>query len=297
MNANLKKFDFDLLLKPWETERAYKDLPEDDYHYNIVAMSSGKLGHLLDSPAHFEQSCLADRAEPTPAQRFGSIFHKAVLEGPAFRKLFIVQPEFSGTGSKKAKAEWLEAHQGRIIIKTEEEDQITAMCESILRHPTAAAILQGCAGRTEISGFFNYDGVRCKMRADVWRRDDMIWDLKTTQCAAPDEFARDAWNMRYPLQAHWYSLGAQKITKRRHDFGYIVVEKKEPYPVAVYTAGAAYLTAGETLANMALKRFHAAMAAKRFRAYSDDAQELQIPAFAPRQLEDMEIAEATLYAS
>ena len=293
----MKAFDFSQFTKPWEKEQAFANLPDERYHNDIVAMSSGQLKKIMESPAHFKSACLAGPGEPTPAMRLGGIIHKAILEGPEFRRRYKIMPEFSGKGSKAAKEEWIAAHPGAIIISADEEQQIAGMLESVMAHPLSAALLSGCQDRIEISGFFNHQGVRCKMRADVWRKDDLIVDLKTTQSAAERDFMKDAWNLNYPIQASWYTMGAEKITKRRHDFAYIAVEKTPPYPVAVYTAGAAFLTAGEKLVTISMNRFHEAMKSGRFRAYSDQAQELQIPVWAMRDLEELDRVETTLYAS
>lgn len=291
-----KEFDFSRFMVPWEKQGIYHGVPEEYYHDKVVAMSAGQLKTILDSPAHFQAACLKGRSEPTPAMRFGSLAHKAILEGPEFLERHIVMPEFGGKGSKAEKADWIEKHKSRIIVTEEELEDITGMLNSVLAHPVASKLLAGCGKRTEISGFFNLDGIRCKMRADIWRVDNLIVDLKTCQSAAELDFMKDAWSLRYPVQADWYTKGAEILTGQRHDFAYIAVEKKRPWPVAVYTAGAVFLSAGEQLTNLSLARFREAMNTGKFKAYSEQAQELQVPPWAMRELEEIQRVEQTLVA-
>jgi len=280
--------DFNKFRKLWEREVAYADLPDTEYH-STIAMSAGQLKTLMDSAAHFKSLFLSPKGEPTPAMRFGNICHKAILEGPEFRARYRIIPEFKGTGSKAAKADWMEENKNAILITEEEEIQIAGMLESVMAHPVARALIEGCESRTEISGFFNHEGLRCKMRADIWRADDVIVDLKTTKCSAEREFTRDAWDLCYPIQPAWYLLGASKICKRPiRTFAYIAVEKSPPYPVAVYTASPTFIEAGERLVQIALKRFHQALDSGEFLAYSQQALDLQLPPWALRDLEEIE---------
>lgn len=295
----MKAIDFNELRKLWPQEVAYADYPEQQYH-ELLALSSGKMGQLLDSAAHFRSSMQAGYVNSTsPALRFGSIFHKAVLEGPEFLARYRVMPEFSGKGAKAAKAEWIEAHSGAIIIDSQEEmDQLSGMMESVMEHPVSSALLRGAENRKEITGLFNHEGFRCKLRADIWRSDDVVVDLKTTACASENEFMKSAWNFRYPIQAAWYLNGASKISKRPvRTFAYIAVEKTKPYPVAVYTASAVFLTAGEKMIQMGLKRLNHALDTGFFGGYSQQAQELQLPPWGIRDLEEMERVDETLYTA
>lgn len=289
-------FDFKKFRDQWKEEVAYADLPDTEYH-STVAMSAGQLGKLMNSAAHFKSSFLEPKNEPTPAMRFGSICHKAILEGPEFRARYRIMPEFKGTGSKAAKAEWCEENKDAIIITEDEEIQIAGMLESVMAHPVARALIQGCEKRTEITGFFNHAGLRCKMRADIWRSDDVIVDLKTTRCAAEREFTRDAWSMHYPIQPAWYLLGASKICKRPiTNFAYIAVEKTAPYPVSVFSATPPFIEAGEKLIEIALNRFNQALDSGEFLGYSQQAIDLHLPPYALRDLEDLERADQIIYA-
>jgi hypothetical protein len=293
------KYDFLQFTTPWE-EQKFLNMTDDEYHQRTIAMSSGKLKELLKTPAHFLSSLTVPRKE-TPALRFGSIAHMAILEGPRFLEKYKVTPVFMGktkdgrdsaqSGEAKAKkAQWLlDQPKGTIILEDQAElDQITGMLTAIMDHPTASFLIR--QGKPEVAGLFNHQGIRGKLKADILIEEhSIIADVKTCIDAAETPFTKAAWNNKYMIQAAWYLLGASIITGRKWDsFSYIAVEKTPPYAVAVHTCDVAYLTGGERMMEVALGRFKRCIEKGEWPGYPTAASVLTLPSYAMYEIESLE---------
>ena len=85
MSEEQKPYDFSRYLVPWEKEQFLKSVPEEVYHAE-PAMSAGQVKKILSREGgihllHAEKN-LVTTPKDSPALRFGTIFHKACLEGP-----------------------------------------------------------------------------------------------------------------------------------------------------------------------------------------------------------------------
>jgi exodeoxyribonuclease VIII len=83
-------------------------------------------------------------------------------------------------------------------------------------------------------------GLRCKIRPDWLRNDDIIIDLKSTQAGSPKGFLREVKRWGYDRQAAWYERGlnaaycAAGVDRQVEAFLFIVVENFSPYETAIY---------------------------------------------------------------
>lgn len=280
---------FKILRKPWEKNKLVANFPEDKYH-PTMALSSGKLKRLLDSPLHFAAS-FDNEGSDSDALRFGRLFHMALLEGERFRGNYIVMPEFEGKGSKKSKEEWLAHHKTAIIVKNrDEEKQIVGMLESVLRHKKGSELIAGQKEYKELTGFFNYRGYRCKIRIDILFNGQTVVDLKTAADASAKGFSRSALKYGYAMQAAWYLLGASLILKRPiTSFKFLAVEKSPPYACNVFNVDDGFWSLGDRMVEIALKRLDRSFEIGEFESYSDEEQSLEIP---PWEFRDIELIES-----
>lgn len=139
------------------------------------------------------------------------------------------------------KAEWEKVNEHRTILNPEQWKTIHAMRDALMAHPAANALLTGVPGKAEKSVYWidATTGVLCRCRPDWWRDDNVIVDLKTTEDASPEGFARSIAKFRYDVQDAFYTDGVQQATsKRPKAFVFIAVEKKPPYGVGVYVLDA-----------------------------------------------------------
>jgi exodeoxyribonuclease VIII len=124
--------------------------------------------------------------------------------------------------------------------------------------------------------------VPCKCRFDAVNRGGGI-DLKTTQDASPEAFARTIATYRYDLQAAWYLSGAEHVLDETPQFfAFIVVEAEPPHAVACYAIGPASVQAGAARAEVALERYAKALAAGEWPGYEPTIQPIEMPSWARR---------------
>jgi exodeoxyribonuclease VIII len=219
------------------------------------AVNFSSLKHILTSPAHY-QAALAEKREETRAMLLGTLTHALVLEGKDLEQLVAVKPEGMNLATKEGKA-WKESAGDLPIISEDEADDIEMMVYSILRNPHAAAMLKACQQR-ETPLFANIRGVGCKALLDAHGTDGVEWvvcDLKTTDDASPEAFARKVANLHYDMQAAFYCqvLAAVHQVETPPHWYWIAVEKKPPYTCAVYR-GHEWMEGGESKVERALER-------------------------------------------
>lgn len=246
-----------------------ENLPDVDYHADMSAVSSTGIRKILKSPATFKAHIL-DRLspEPTPAMQFGTLVHKAVLEGTDFLKSYVVEPEFTGytldgklsTRSKDAtekRDRWRaeQALAGNLVVTQKERDSILGIVRAIIAHEDAFALLKD--GVTEVSGYYRdpETGILCRIRPDFYSsRYRTLVDLKTTSSIDEDDFSWSIWNLRYDVQLAMYGEGTSIITGAPVDHHVLIaVEPEHPYEVAVYPADQAMMEIGHEDYHAALR--------------------------------------------
>ena len=255
-------------------------LPAEHYHA-VEAMSSSGAKKMLRSPAHYKLM-RTQASEPTAAMQFGTAVHEGVLEPKTFAERVVAAPEINRR-TKAGQEEWAAfqaANAGRLVLAADDHARALRCIDAVRSHPAASKLLDGA--HTEVSLFW-HDGrykVPCKMRADALNFGGLI-DLKTTQDASADGFARQAASLLYHLQAAFYCSGSEHVLNASPEFfAFVAVESEEPHAVAVYALPSNAILAGQHLANVALERYAAALAAGVWPGYPDTIETLQLPKWA-----------------
>ena len=244
-------------------------MPAAQYHATD-AVSASLLKQIAKSPAH-AKAYLQQQQEPTAAMLFGTAFHTCVLESERFDNEYAVFEGDKRTKEGKVNYERL-VTEGKTIITAVDYNAITAMAEAIGEHPAAGALVRG-EGQTEVSMFWDDDetGLACKCRPDIWMG-RVIVDLKTTEDASPEGFARSIQNYGYGIQAAHYLAGSGADT-----FLFVAVEKKAPYAVAVYQLDVMSLEICELKRRDMLQLWASCRESDAFPAYSDECQLISLP--------------------
>lgn len=221
------------------------DLTNAEYHSSPAISKSG-LDLIRKAPALFRWR-QKNRQLPTPALRWGTLIHLAVLEPNYFALTTIVRPEGIDRRTTAGKAAWAEFEmeaEGKEILTGEEMSELTAIRASVYAHPSAAKALAGNP-TIEQSIFWDHDGIDCRCRPDAVTESGVIVDLKTTRDASPDGFAKSIAQYRYHVQAAYYSDGYEAAFGRQpKGFVFIAVETEPPFLVAVYVASEAMILRG-----------------------------------------------------
>ena len=282
----------------------YSDISNEDYHSGAGISKSG-LDLIRKSPMHFKARIDApsDR-EPTAAQMIGTAFHSLLLEPQVFAQSYVVEPENAPRkptsvqrNAKKPSPETIEAisfwdkfeseNAGKSVLGQDANEQLLAMAHSVNRHPAAHALLTGAPGVAELSCYWNdpTTGVLCRCRPDYWRTDGIIVDVKTTEDASPEGFAKSLVNWRYHVQAPFYLDGLAECIKQSGEtelvipntFVFLCVEKKPPYAVAVYLLDAESFELGRIEYRQDLKTYAECIEHEKWPGYGDTIQKIGVP--------------------
>ncbi len=165
----------------------------------------------------------------------GSAIHKLTLEPHDFEKEFAVAPAVDRRtkAGKEAWAEFVDASVGKTVLAAKDYETAKGAADSVLSHPEAQFLLSD--GVAESSHFADLDGIACKCRPDYYReRDGIVVDIKSTEDASPDGFAKAVANFGYYIQDPFYCDVMRASGKRVSRFIFIAVEKKPPYMVGIY---------------------------------------------------------------
>ncbi len=273
------------------------DESNEQYHADRSHISKSGLDLIARSPAHFRHA-QDNPDEPTPALIFGQAFH-AWMENPdAFFNDFAIKPEGIDRRTKNGKIQWAafcEESAGKTIISEEEFSRIKAMGRAVEAHPVVATMIHTGQAYREHSLRWTDDksGVACKCRPDLWKTmsDDrmLVADYKTTLDASPAAFSRDLMKYRYGLQAAFYSAGVRAATGLEvAGFIFVVAEKNAPHNVACYVASDEVIRHGEMLMRRDLEKYAECLERDEWPGYSDQLEEVCLPAWAGKELEAWE---------
>lgn len=262
-----------------ETTGIYRGVPEPEYR-KWLGLNASLLKLLKKSPAHFKHE-LDNPSPKTPAMELGCAVHDAVLS-PNFGERYIAYP---GTRRGKAWEEFKEQHQDRIIVTQAVLDETVAISKAIVEHPTMQRFLDNALD-TEVSALWDSE-VLCKGRADILcPKFDAIVDIKTTTDASREAFERAIFNQGYALQAAHYLEGFNAEKACYEHFVFAVVEKSPPYAMALYRLEDDVLElAREEIAKLK-EAFKSCAADEFWPAYPNHIQDISIPKWAKRQMEE-----------
>jgi exodeoxyribonuclease VIII len=198
---------------------------------------------------------------------------------------------------RDVKAEWLANNGHRNVLEPEEWDQLHNMRDAVMAHPAARALLS-VEGRAEQSVYWRdpKTGELCRCRPDFWRADGVVVDLKTTEDASPEGFAKSVANWRYHVQHPYYLDGVN--TALQHGakpawlkadaakaFVFLAVEKTAcvvggvAKGVAVYVLDEESVALGRALYRNALDQYAACNSSGVWPGYGEKIQPLKVPGY------------------
>jgi hypothetical protein len=271
----------------------YLNVPESQYHAadaKSLVSNSALSAFSARSPMHYAWSLLQPPEPPTPAMALGTAAHVAILEGrEAFDQRYVVLPDFGDMRSSTRRAErdeWISksARDGKTPITKDDADTVWSMREAVMAHPIARKLLAD--GSPEVTAVWRdrQTGRPCKARADwLHKHDGLFVDLKTTDDASPETWARKAAGLRYHVADAFYSNGFDAVGAHIDTFAFLVVERDPPHGVAVYVLDDTARLKGEELYMRDLAALHECIETNRWPGYGGDkVQDLSLPAWATR---------------
>lgn len=234
-------------------------LPFADY-LQIPALSQSTLKHIERSPGHL-QAYLERGLKRTPEMIFGSAVDCLVFDGPqVFHDRYAVRPPGMDLRTKAGKA-WKADHGHKETIP----DTVLSCAGAVVGYPPAAQLLEAARFQLSLVWRDEETGVWLKGRPDAYVVGGHIGegsdppvaiDLKTTDDASPEAFAKKAYNLRYHWQAAMYLDGLEAIAGEPHcEFMFIVAEREPPHRVEVYWLPASIIEQGREEYRAALEKY------------------------------------------
>ena len=233
------------------------------------------------TPAHLQAYLMGLAKEETPAMRFGTIVHRALLEPDTYREGFHVKPE----GMKlttKAGIQWQEEHRELPIITQPESDTIDAMVSSVHCHPFAKRLLSGCQPEQSIFVEDGHGTLR-KCRLDALTKGNVIPDIKTAESAAIDSFEKSVSRYRYHVQAAFYLDNCNLAGIQKDLFFFIVVEKTAPYLVRCLQLNGDVIQFGKSLYQRDIQIYRNCLESGRWPGWGDGYDEVALPPWELKQ--------------
>ena len=209
-------------------------MTNEDYHKHPALSNSG-ISLLLDRPSKYYHQVILEERESTAAMTFGSAFHCAVLEPERYAVEYATNPHDGRTKSGK---EWAANNTNKTILSSADAELIEKMRDGIGKNALARTLIME-PGLIEESYFWTdiITGVVCKCRPDKIVTVDervIVLDLKTTDDASPESFAKSVANYGYHRQAYWYVFGLDENIIAVDEFIFVACEKKPPHECALY---------------------------------------------------------------
>lgn len=273
------------------------------YHQDTSRISKSKLDIIETSPLHYWAKFLNPNRKQEPDKAWGVLgnaFHTAVLEPSKFDKRYIVipdnapkKPTSAQVNAKNPSADTLtqiewwarfnREHAGKSILDASDYEDVRRMQDAVFNHPSASQLL---ASDLTVEETFEFDepttGAPCKIRRDAYNHKyRLTLDLKTTDSAHPEDFAKSAFKYRYHVQDAFYTDGYSFATGEYPDgFVFIAVEKKPPYAVACYRLTATAVNIGREAYLRNLDTYMKCIRSGEWPGYSDLIENLELPKWA-----------------
>ncbi len=265
--------------------------PAADYHASD-AVGSHKLQDLTPYPLLFRKRYVTkeiDREPATPAMDFGKYFHTLALEGEeAAKREYVVAPKCDRrtTEGKARYAAFLADAEGRTVIDEADMTLAWRMVKAIREKPSAVKLLS--TGKPEVTFRHQLASFAIQARVD-WFIDEpkdapMLVDVKTV-----DELAAfDAHYLKfsYYKQAAFYRLVVAKLLGLetfQPQVCYLVVEKKEPFQVAIRIPDAESLAIGTKEVMAELAKLKECYDSGNWPGEPDEARAISLPEWKTRQ--------------
>ncbi len=287
---------------PEKHEKALIQPPDPGIHYDVPdvvyhsweGLSSHRLGQLAegDTPARLRYDMTHEKP-PTEDKSIGTATHYMVLEPDKFDRRVAQWPWDEKKGkdlerkSKADKETWEKfavENTGKVILKKAAFDKARRFTDRIMDHPAANG-LRDMAEAVELSLIWNWQGVVCKARVDMWVPElQAIVDIKTGKETNDLDFERAACNYGYHRQGAFYLEGAKECGLDAKHFILIILEKPEPLWVKVRRMKESMVWAGEDELKQPKKIMATCYKHGVWPGYSDDIEDMDLPDWKIRQL-------------
>ena len=273
------------------------NLPDSIYYadplraYGIESLSATSHRHLVapSTPAHYRWTIDHPDDGRTDAMIRGKALHAVALETADLAVFYETRSWKSAAGQA-----FLDAHPDhgdKVPALAADVPAIEAMAKALHEHPLARLGLSGGMAEQALFGQHPDLGVwlRCKLDylTDAAGGRLILTDIKTTECAHPDKFARSAGDYAYDLQADNSAWLAQRLGLAKHvTMIFAAVETKPPYLVAVHEIDSSDLRNARSVNEAAERTFAHCLATGHWPGYPARINRISLPPWTARAREE-----------
>jgi hypothetical protein len=276
------------------TDPGVYDLTAEAYHRDPVpegSLSASGVKKLLppSCPAIYRYE--RDHGQPhKKVFDFGHAAHQKVLGvGPE-----IVVVHFDSWRTDDAKAQQAQAYaEGKIPLLAKDHQIVVDMAAALRAHPLASKLLAPGTGAAEQAMFWVDE------QAGIWRRSMIDWlrnkgpgrpmivDYKTANKVDNASLSKTLVDYGYAGQAPFYLDGAIQLGLVDGDSAFLFVaqQKNPPYLVNVWQPDERAIEYGRRINRQAIELFAECQASGVWPGYSDDIEEIALPAWVERSLD------------
>lgn len=274
----------------------FPHMPAAEYHA-VKALSAGGAWTLAtECPAlYWHRSPFNPATAPSENGKkmdIGTALHLAALEPHrlAERTVLVDADDWRTKDARERRDAAYEA--GLRPLLTKDAELVDRLAGALLRNKHAAELLEGA--RTEVSYFWEHEGIACKARADVLRDDDgRMADLKTSASASPEVFRRQAFSYGHFLRVPWYCDGYEAATgKRIEEYWFVVVSSEQPHLVTTCQLDQRAIEWGRLKIRRAMALFRECRKRGIWPAYCPEPVTIGLPDWSEYRLADEEQAGA-----
>lgn len=255
----------------------FENIPAENYRaWEAFSITDGLL--LAKSPGHYWHR-KNNPISPTPAMRLGTLIHSRILEPESFFENHLIVPSFISKDRRtKERKAWEEENilNGLQLVESAEAVILEAVALELERKQTTAELL-ALDGSSEVSLLWEEQGIVCKGRVDRLSGDKdggFLIDVKTTQDASPEAFARTIAQRGYHIQMAHYFSGVTKTWGRIEHCLFIAIETEPPYGVAVFRLPDHILKLGLEHHSKLIKKYRIELEKNTWESYPDLIQPL-----------------------
>jgi hypothetical protein len=236
------------------------------YHADTSRISNSMLSVFKKSPKlFFSYYIKRDLAIPesTESMLLGSMVHCMILEPEEFAKRYAIRPQCDRrtTVGRKIFEEFSATLNSSVEIVKSEDAAIAAACyRSLIAHEDFQEAMKATWETRIVEKRIDFDvaGISMRCKPDYLSKEAaVIIDVKTTDDASPEEFAKSIVKYGYHRQAWLY----REAAFQEHDiycrFIFAVVCTNAPYEVALYEPSIEMMEAGRREALTLLDEYKA----------------------------------------
>ena len=235
----------------------FVDIDNDAYHAGPGVSKSHLDLIRRKSPKHYWHRYLNQEREPeekTVPMIVGQATHFAILQPDLFELRVVKGLEHArrSNAEKQAWSEFEAANKGNYIVSADMYDRIRYIRDAVWSEPECAGLLAGIIPEQSVYGLMDIptlegdelvtDENGVVMQGLVKCQFDGIapdfsyaLDLKSTEDASEEGFARSMANYRYDVQDSWYEMVSEAAFNRHpEEFIFLCYEKEPPYVSGIY---------------------------------------------------------------